>query len=371
MPEIVEMPKLGMTMESGTIISWLKKEGDRIEEGEGLLEVMTDKTNIEIESPVRGIVYKLLADEGEEKKVGEPIAIIQLEGEKEENIIPLLDKKEKDGAPSFEKKEEKRKETKSSLATPYARYLSKKRGIDIKDISSGDKIITGELILSLKTTTISPIQKAMSKRMEESAKIPQFTLFYEFDMENILALNKNLKEKGYNSSLTPIFLKVVSQIMEKYPLFNSLYIENDIIPVTNKNIGIAVQTERGLLVPVLKNIENLKEEELFNKYNVLIQKAKSGELDITDTEGGTITISNLGMYGVKSFRALLVPGQMAILAIGKIDDSIKIVGRDILIRKMANISISCDHRVIEGAYAAKFMESLKEAIENITEETIK
>ncbi len=376
MPEIVEMPKLGMTMEEGTIISWYKKEGEKIGEGEILAEIMTDKTNIEIESPASGIVYKLLAKEGEVKKVGEPIAIIKLEGE-DENSIGFPEERVSEKTVTEEKPPEKEKKTKKVegegiAATPYARYIAKKMGINIEEFSKERKeIITGELLLTTSPASLTPIQKAMAKKMEESAKIPQFTLWYEFDAETLLTVNKKLKENGYKSSITPLFLKAIAHVMNEYPLFNATFNEDKIFPSDTKNIGIAVQTERGLMVPVLKDIDSLGKDLLFDTYNTLIEKTKNGKLDISDTEGATFTVSNLGMYGVKSFRALLVPGQMAILAIGAIQNGIEIGDKGIFIKKIINLSITCDHRIIEGAYAAKFMISLKEVIERNLEEILK
>ncbi len=378
MPEIIEMPKLGMTMEEGLITEWHKKEGEKVEEGETLLEIMTDKTNMEIESPVSGILYKILAKEGEEKKVGEPIAIIKLPGEKEEDI-EISTQKEVISEKGSEKIEEKEKkppmeevDADGIPATPYAKYIAKKKGIDLEELYQEKKrIITGEMVLSSGPKGLSPIQKAMAQRMGESARIPQFTLYYKFDMENVLLLNEKLKDKGYNSTITTIFLKLMAYAMEKYPLFNSTFNGEEVIFSSSKNIGIAVQTEKGLLVPVMKDIDNLDMEKLIDEYKKLIERAKNGVLTLSDTQGATITLSNLGMFGVSFFKALLIPGQMAILAFGAIEDNIKIEEKGILIRKIANISITCDHRVIDGAYAARFMQYLKELTEKSPEELVR
>jgi len=385
MPELVEMPKLGMTMETGIITKWYKKEGDPIHEGEALVEIMTDKANMDVESPATGSVYKILVKEGEEVEVGKVIAIIKLPTDSTEELARIstsTEKRKKPEAESVQKKVTKEAEERiiainETLATPLAKYIANKEGIDLKEVPPNKyRVVTAESLDKIKVSSgkeilYSPIQKAMAARMTESGKIPQFTLYYDIDAENLVNLNNHLKEEGYKSSITPIFAKVLASVMDSFPIFCSNFDGEKIVKNTHKNIGIAVQTERGLIVPVLKDIDSLSTEELFTKFNILLQNAKNVKLTLTDMEGGTITISNLGMFGVSHFKALLIPEQTAIIAISAIQEKPVVIKNGIFIRKVMNVSISCDHRIVDGATAAKFMQSLKKILETKLEEVFR
>jgi len=377
MPELVEMPKLGMTMEVGTIVKWCKKEGDFINEGEPLLEVMTDKVVMDIESPATGIVYNVLAKEGEEIEVGKVIAVIKLKTDSKEDLVKYNTPKERKKElrakteEEFTKKPKKKNISATEIpATPFAKYIANKERIDLeKAPKDNHEIVTGESLNNIKIPLdkeeilLLPMQKAMAERMTESGKIPQFTLYYDICADNLINLNNQFKKENLKSSITPILIKILAQVMDSFPIFCSNFDGEKIIRNAHKNIGIAVQTKEGLVVPVIKDVNSLSIGELFAKFNMLVQDAKDEKLILPDTEGGTITISNLGMFGVSYFRPLLIPGQTAIIAISAIQEKLEAINNGIFIRKMMNISISCDHRVVDGASAAEFMQSLKEAIE--------
>lgn len=377
MPELVEMPKLGMTMEVGTIIKWCKKEGDFINEGEPLLEVMTDKVVMDIESPTTGIVYKVLAKEGEEIEVGKVIAVIKLKKDSKKDLVkyntPEERKKELRAKTEeeFTKKSKKKKISATKIpATPFARFMKNKEAVDLEKASRNKHgIIIGESINKTKLTSdkeeisLLPMQKAMAERMTESGKIPQFTLYYDIEADNFINLNNQLKKEGLKSSITPILIKILAQVMDSFSIFCSNFDGEKVIRSASKNIGIAIQTKKGLVVPVIKDVDALTTEELFTKFNILTQKAKDEKLTLLDMEEGTITISNLGMFGVSYFRPLLIPGQIAIIAVSAIKEKLVVINNGLFIRKIMNVSISCDHRIVDGATAAQFMQSLKETIE--------
>ncbi len=385
MPELVEMPKLGMTMETGIITKWYKKEGDSVCEGEALVEVMTDKANMDVESPATGSVYRIFVREGEEVEVGKVIAIIELPTDSREELTKISISKEKRKKSEIEPtKKEIAKETKERtitttgiLATPLAKYIAGKKGINLRKVPQNKYgVVTEKSLDKIKVTSgeeisLSPMQKAMAARMTESGKIPQFTLYYDIDAENLVNLNNHLKEKGYKSSITPIFVKILASVMDSFPIFSSNFDGGKIVRSMHKNIGIAVQTEKGLIVPVVKDVDSLSMGELFTKFNMLLQNARDGKLTLSDMEGGTITISNLGMFGVSHFKALLVPGQTAIVAISAIQEKPVVIKNNILVRKVMNVSISCDHRIIDGTTAAKFMQSLRKILETKLEEVFK
>jgi len=385
MPELVEMPKLGMTMEVGTIVKWCKKEGDFINEGEPLLEVMTDKAVMDVESPATGIVYNVLAKEGEEVEVGKIIAVIKLKTDSKEELIKLntSEKRKKElrtkTEEGFTKKPKKKNISATEIpATPFAKYIANKERINLEKVPRDNYgIITGKSLNNIKIASdkekisLLPMQKAMAERMIKSGKIPQFTLYYDICADNLINLNNQFKKENLKSSITPILTKILVQVMDSFPIFCSNFDGEKIIRNAHKNIGIAVQTKKGLIVPVIKDIDSLSIKELFTKFNMLTQNAKDGKLTLSDMDEGTITISNLGMFGVSYFRPLLIPGQTAIIAISAIQEKLLVINNGIFIRKMMNISISCDHRVVDGATAAEFMQSLKETIETKISEVFK
>jgi len=385
MPELVEMPKLGMTMEVGTIVKWYKKEDDFINEGEPLIEVMTDKVVMDVESPATGIVYKIFAKEGEEIEVGKVIAVIKLTTDSKEELAKFNTAKERKKELGTEvEKEVIKKAKKEDISateiptTPFARYIASKERIDLEKAPRNTHgIVTGESINKIKIASdkeeipFLPMQKVMAEKMTESGKIPQFTLYYDIGADNLINLNNQFKKENLKSSISPILIKILAQVMDSFPIFCSNFDGEKIIRNAHKNIGIAVQTKKGLIVPVIKNVDSLSTKELFTKFNVLTQNAKDGKLTLSDMDEGTITISNLGMFGVSYFRPLLIPGQTAIIAISTIQEKLILINSGIFIRKMMNIAISCDHRVVDGVTAAQFMQSLKEAIETKISEVFK
>jgi len=386
MPELVEMPKLGMTMEVGTIVKWYKKEDDFINEGEPLIEVMTDKVVMDVESLATGIVYKIFAKEGEEIEVGKVIAVIKLATDSKEELAKFNTAKERKKELGTEVEKEVTKKTKKKNisttevpTTPFARYIASKERIDLEKAPRNTHgIVTGESINKIKIASSDkeeipflPMQKVMAEKMTESGKIPQFTLYYDIGADNLINLNNQFKKENLKSSISPILTKILARVMDSFPIFCSNFDGEKIIRSAHKNIGIAVQTKKGLIVPVIKNVDSLSTKELFTKFNVLTQNAKDEKLTLSDMEEGTITISNLGMFGVSYFRPLLIPGQTAIIAISTIQEKLVLINSGIFIRKMMNIAISCDHRVVDGVTAAQFMQSLKETIEAKISEVFK
>ena len=385
MPELVEMPKLGMTMEVGTIVKWCKKEGDFINEGETLIEIMTDKVVMDVESPATGIVYKIFAKEGEEIEVGRVIAVIKLKTDSEEELkkFNTVKGRKKELGTEVEKEVIKKAKKEDISATeipttPFARHIASKERINLEKAPKNTHgIVTGESINKIKIASdkekisLLPMQKVMAERMTESGKIPQFTLYYDIVADNLINLNNQFKKENLKSSITPIFIKILAWVMDSFPIFCSNFDGEKIIRSAHKNIGIAMQTKKGLVVPVIKDVDSLSTKELFTKFNVLTQNAKDEKLTLSDMEEGTITISNLGMFGVSYFRPLLIPGQTAIIAISTIQEKLVLINSGIFIRKMMNIAISCDHRVVDGVTAAQFMQSLKETIEAKISEVFK
>ncbi len=378
MPEEIIMPKLGMTMETGIITKWYKKEGEQVMEGAPVVEIMTDKANMDVEAPTSGILAKIFAPEGEEIPVGEVIGLIKLPGEREEIIEQAIKKYEKPKKPSQNLKSSLKGNQKISIksdneykpATPFAKQMAKKLGINLNEITS--RIVTAkELQTSAKTQKMTPMMKVMADKMMLSSKIPQFTLYYDMDAQRLIELDKTLKEKGIKSSITAIITKILSNLLSDFTIFNA-YLNGDSLNFRDTvNIGIAVATNYGLIVPVIKDTKNLTPKQFFEEFNKVVSKARKGVLSPEELEGASITVSNLGPFGVNSFRALLVPGQSAILGVSSIMEKPVVKDGGIFIGKIMNISISCDHRFVDGATAARFMQAFKNTIEEHIEEEIK
>lgn len=386
MPEKIIMPRMGMTMETGFVTKWYKKEGESVKAGEPIVEIMTDKANMDIEAESNGVIYKILVEEGNEVPVGNVIGIIKNEQDTEEDLKKIL-KELSNGQQSNTLSEPEaaieEKRPKSSLeqsdenykaATPYAKKLAKKYGINLKEMSSNKAITSKEIFEKSKYQTnafSNPVQKAMAQRMTESAKIPQFTLYFNFRVSDLLKSLNDFKVNFPKVTLTAFIVKALSLAMEKFPVFKSQYENNTIKTSTHANIGVAVATENGLFVPALKDVESKSLPEVAGELALLRQKALNGTLDITDMSNASITVSNMGMFGVDMFRALLVPGQSAILAVSAIEDKVTVKNGGIFIEKVMNISISCDHRFVDGATAARFMNEIKSILENKYGEILK
>ncbi len=381
------MPRMGMTMETGVITKWYKKVGDPVKSGEPIVEIMTDKANMDVEAESSGYIYKIFAEEGEEVPVGNIIGIIKNENDTEESLKLFLknlnltnSNATNNNLPptkakhSKEKIHNKQKTAKEISATPLAKRLAKKYGIDIRKIETTSIATSKDILIEAAKQNISSnyVQKAMAQKMIESAKIPQFTLWYDFIVTDLFRLFTEIKSKFSKLTLTAFIVKATSYAIKKHPIFNSVYKDGQIITLNNKtNIGVAIATEKGLFVPTITNVEVKSLRDITNELFLLKEKAVNGNLNPQDFAEASITISNMGMFGVDMFKALLVPGQSAILAVSSVKDSIRVRDNGIFIEKIMNISISCDHRFIDGAKAAQFMNEIKLIIEKKYREILK
>jgi len=357
----VIMPKLGEVMEEGEIIRWLKKEGERVEKGEPLLEVATDKANIEVEAPGSGFLQKILALEGEIIPVTHTIAYIaETMGEK----IP-------GGTPSLIK------------ASPRAKKLAKEYNIDlskIKGTGPGGRIVEEDITVFLKEKSsekpllereeipLSRIEKVMMKRMEEAKKVPHFYLTMEVDFSRAKELREELKgefeKKKLHLSFTDILIKSCSQALTKIKKMNSIFADGKLYASSEINIGLAVGTERGLLVPVIKDTGGKSLFQITRDRQQLIEKAREDKLSPEELEGATFTLSNLGMFGIREFFALITPPQITILATGEIKERAMVREGKIEVEPVMEMTLSCDHRVVDGLSAAKFLNEIKQGLEN-------
>jgi len=428
MATIVKMPKLGTTMTEGTIVKWLKKEGEPVEKGEIYVEIQTDKVNIEDEAERSGILRKIIAKEGETVKVGEPIAIIADAHEELPDLEIADDKspeKQEESSQVIMQQEDRTEDEKETIpgkikASPAAKRVARENQIDLSKVTpSGPngrivekdvlayiqenkiratpvaKKIAMEKQIDLKSLQKSPVERITKADLEEqmmmqeeestipvigmrkiiadsmtySKKVaPHIYLSLEVDMSKVIDIREKLiplVQDKYDVKLSynHILIKAVATALRLNPLVNSSFTEEKIILKQNINIGLAVALEDGLIVPVIKDADKKGLGIIAKETAELILKAKNKKLLPDEYQGGTFTITNLGMFDIENFCAIINQPETAILAVGKIMKKPVVVDDEITIRPMMNLTLSCDHRAIDGAVGAKFLQNLKEILE--------
>ena len=341
-----------------------------MEKGETLFVVETEKITSEIESVASGILRKILAPVGSEVEVGAPIAIIS---ESPDEELPEIE----------EVKLESLKEEPAKIKiSPAARRLAQMYNIDITKIKGtgpNGRIIKRDILRAIEELKIaktilpkikeiiplSGIKKTMAEKLSTSFKSAvHTTITMEVDATNLVKVRNDYVAKGYDVTYTDIMIKLCSEALKKYPLLNSSLDDGKIIVFEDVNIGVAVALEDGLIVPVIHNADKKTILEIASITKSLIKKARSETLSLDDVSGGTFTLSNLGMFGVDVFTPIINPPQVAILGLGRIAKKPVIVDDKIEIRSMMMMSLTFDHRVIEGALAAQFLRTLKSYVEN-------
>ncbi len=380
------MPKLGLTMTEGMITGWLKREGDKVEKGEPLFEVMTEKINIEIESPYSGVLKEIAIPEGGSAKVSEVVAYMEAEGEEDVEI------EKKESIPPIDTQKEMRKEHSINTPkeerikiSPLARRLAQENDIDITTIKGTGpegRIIKDDIIKIIsekerrralekkdKERNIIPItgiRKVIAQRMKESVRQkPYYSESMKVRGEGLIKLRETvLKVNKVKVSYNNLIIYIVSRVIRNFPMFNAFVDDENIYLKDDINIGFALATQKGLMVPVVKNADQKSLTEIDKEVKTLIKKAQDGTITVGELEGGTFTISNLGMYGIDHFEAIINPPQVAILAVSAIKKEPVIEKDSIGIGYLFSISLTSDHRAVDGAESAKFLIALKNALEN-------
>jgi pyruvate dehydrogenase E2 component (dihydrolipoamide acetyltransferase) len=434
--EIV-MPRMGLTMEEGTVVAWLKQEGQPVAAGEPLLEIETDKSTVEIESPGDGVMGQVLAGPGETVPVGQVIGFLLKHGENAPTAQSPSQLVITRPRPEGGKGEDLQQALRKAKASPAARTLAQKLGVDLAEVlgtGPGGRVVAwnvnafseklqpnrkgkttvkaspiaqkvaAELEVDLSgvqgsglygritrsdveksaqihspqvleaqpsgdTTPLSRQQKIMAERMASSFQsAPHFYLHVEVDMRAMVALRQKLQdrlEKKFDIHLTytDLLIRFCAQVLAKHPEAMAQWSEKGLVAPVGVNIGIATDAPNGLIVPVIHNADRLGLVDISQRRQGLGQRAKEGKLLPQDLELGVFTLSNLGMYGIDSFDAILNPPQAAILAVGRIKDRALVVDGAVIPAPMMNLSLSVDHRVLDGAKAARFLGELVEWIE--------
>ena len=382
----VIMPALSPAQETGILIEWFKEEGDLIEKGEPLMEVETDKANVEVEATTTGILANITVNLGDEIPVGKVIALILADGESapesnKENSSSETKVSEEDTAQlqttiSNPLDPSANLPTNKIVASPKVRQYAKKEGIDLSFIkgSGPNGVILMEDVLVNQSSTETeendiPTSKGwrlMADRLTESwSSAPHFNLVRHLDVSNLVTYKKQFQEKNSNRlTYTDLLIKLVSITLKEHPRINASWIDNKIVKNSEINVGLAVDFDGGLIVPVIHKTDELSLGEITNRRKDLITRTQAGKLRSGDLDRGTFTISNLGMFDVDSFNAIINPPQAAILAVGRIVDKVVPVDGLPAVRPILTLNLSFDHRVVDGVRGAEFLKTLSNLIEN-------
>ena len=381
----VIMPALNPGQETGILLEWLKQEGETIEKGEPLMEVETDKANVEVEAEATGILSNISVQPGDEIHVGEVIAMILSEDESVSESIKddsstqtaVTENEVKQHSGNSEKMESIETVSKNKIAaSPKVKQYAKKEGIDLSSLkgSGPGGAILMEDVLAIQSTAEKEDNDfqtgkgwlLMADRLTESwTSAPHFSIVRNLDATNLVAHKKETQaNSSANITFTDLLVKYAASSLKEHPRVNASLIDGKLIKNLAINIGIAVATEDGLIVPVIHNADELSLEEITERRKELVARTQEGKLRSGDLDAGTFTISNLGMFDVDSFNAIINPPQSAILAVGKIIDHVVPMDGKPAIRPMLKINLSFDHRVIDGARGAHFLQTLSNLIEN-------
>ncbi len=397
----VVMPALEMAQETGKLISWLKKEGESVAKGEPLLEIETDKAVMEIESPGDGVLAGVKIEAGAEVPVGRTIAWIVRPGE-----VPPADEvavesgRKITAVPAASAISTAASANQSATSaqsaapsapqavkiSPKARRLASERGVNLADVrgsGAGGEILASDILAAVESKasapaptvdSSSPISRLMAERTTQSwTTVPHFFVTREVDAGALNEARQKLgaeieKSRGLKLTHTDLLVALVARVLLKHPRVNASWTREGVHANPEINIGIAMAVDDGVVAPVIHNAHKAEMGEIAVQRRDLTERARGGKLRPADIAGGTFTISNLGMFGVDAFTAIIIPPQAAILAVGRIADRVVPVGvgpeAHPGVRPMMSLTVSSDHRVVDGARAAEFLRDLAEAILN-------
>jgi len=375
----VVMPRLSLTMKEGTVVQWFKKEGESVQKDEPLVEVLSEKVTYDVEAPESGVLRKILATEGSNVPVDQALGIIAAPDEpiseaETTTPVPLPEVAEVAAAAEPEVVAETAERI---LASPAAKRLARELGIDlaqVKGTGPEGRIVEDDvkrfaehatMPLLPRVREVIPlvgIRKTTAERVSLSARTaPHSTITMEAEMANAVKLHE---EKAF--SYTDMLVKAVSTALREHPLLNSTLEREQIKIFEEINVGVAVATEKGLVVPVIHNADKKTLNEISVIVKDLIEKARQGKLAKEDLAGGTFTVTNLGMYGVDVFIPIINPPEAAILGAGRITEKPVLVNKELKVKHVMQLSLAYDHRIIDGAPAAQFLQKVKQILEGLT-----
>jgi pyruvate dehydrogenase E2 component (dihydrolipoamide acetyltransferase) len=373
----VIMPALGLAQETGKVLRWLKAEGDAVSRGEPLLEVETDKVTVEVEAPADGTLGGLRAGEGDDVPVGEPVAFVLAPGESAPEPAAVAAEPQAEvreaspGAGLAERTDAPR--PRRRLASPKARRLAREQGVDLDSVTGsgphGSVLavdLEGAARDGAQTLDTGAVWARMAERVATSWQtVPHFFLVREVEAERLQTWRETARRRTGCEELTvtDLLVRVCAAALREHPRVNATWRDGTVVAQEEVNVGVAVATDEALVVPVVHRADKLGLADLVARRKELVAAARAGQLTPADVQGGTFTISNLGMYGVDGFLAIVNAPQAAILAVGRIADRIVAADGKPVVRPTMTLSLSFDHRVVDGARGAQFLDTLAELVE--------
>lgn len=408
------MPALGMAQDTGILVRWLKREGEPVAKGDLIMEIETDKATVEIEAPAAGILGGIRAREGDVVPVGETVAWILEPGESvpeetpEIQLSPAADSGTEKVMPAaspvartiaeehgvdlalvkpdagriqktdvlayLEQQKSQAGDTRLTPASPKARRLARERGLHVASLTgtgpegavlAADVLATEAIPLTSQSLSLSTTWKLMAERVTQSWRsAPHFYLLREVNAARFITWRELAQEQtGQSLTYTDLLVKLLAVTLRQHPRINAAWNEDEIVLNSEINVGLAVAIEAGLVVAVIHRAHELSLSQIAERRQELVGRAQAGKLRPEDLRHGTFTISNLGMYGVDAFNPIVNPPQAAILGVGRIAQRVVPVNGQPAVQPMMMLSLSCDHRVVDGVRGAQFLETLANLIE--------
>ena len=408
------MPKVGDAMTEGKVVRWYKKAGDKVAKGEPVLEIETDKVNLDLEAEADGTLGDLRANEGQMVPVGETLAQILAPGEKPTESRRATDKKDSvkhttgEYQEAIEQKGPRRDKSQAvppqnviaipvssserRRSSPLARRMARDLGVPLesllgsgpqgrivaKDVENAQNVgpasarpapalgrAEARPTLESKSIPLSAMRRTIAKRLAESTgPIPHFYLTVDYDVTQLVAMRQQLADiEGAKISLNDFIIRALALALSHHPNVNASWGDDAIEQHGEVHIGVAVATADGLITPVIRNADQKSVSDIAKEVRVLAEKAKNRKLLPNEYQGSTFTISNLGAWGIEEFTAIINPPNSAIVAVGAAEQRPVVVNGQIVIRDRMKVTMSCDHRVIDGALGAEFLKTLRQYIE--------
>lgn len=397
MPHNVILPKLGATMEEGVVGRWLKSVGESVRKGEALFEVQTDKVNMEVEAAADGVLARILCEAGRTAKVAEVIGIIAAPGEKLEAVPAPAGASPTPAAgravpfpAAVAAGASRLSEAEAGgrlFSSPAARRLAGELGVDLASSGLRGTGPDGRIVekdvrryheekgaggpraapAAPNLVPLTPARRITAQRMAESARtVPHFYLTVDVRAQALASLREKLLASapdGVRISYTDLIVRAVARALRKHPLLNASWADGQVRMNMDIHVGVAMAAKDGLRVPVIQRADTLAPAEVSRRRGELEARAGEGRLALGDLEGGTFTVSNLGMYGIDAFQAIITPPQAAVLAVGRIAERAVAENGQVAARPMLTLTLGVDHRVCDGADAARFLQELRGVLE--------
>ena len=411
----IQMPALSPTMTEGKIVKWLKKEGDSVSSGQAIAEVETDKSNLEVEAYDDGVLARIVVQEGEMAKVGAPIAFLSPKGSAKPAPKPAPEARptprsapEAKPAPSAKPAPKPAPEAKPApaakqaagsggrggrlRASPLARRMAQERGLDLSQVKGSGplgRIVKRDIETALaqpaapaaarkapaaaasgeraepRSVPVSSMRKVIAQRMAEvKPGVPHFYLSVDVEMDAALKIREEAKAVESKVSVNDIIVKASAMALRRYPKMNVSLQGDHILQFETVDVGIAVAIEEGLITPIIRDADKKGLSAISSEARELAERARKRGLKPHEYTGGSLTVSNLGMYGIDAFIAVINPPQAAILAVGSVADKVVVRDGQMVIRKVMTVTLSGDHRVIDGAIGAEYLRELKALLEH-------